>query len=156
MDMSYLMLRGDVWWYNRRIPAKYAHLDTRKRIRKSLDTYAKEEACLLRDKLAEADSQYWASLALAELGDGDGRKAAEAHYQSAVARAEAAGFSYRPVLEIATDEPLAQTLDRILAVRDTAGAEDIPEPAATEAILGGATRPKVKICLLYTSPSPRD
>ena len=145
MDMSYLMLRGDVWWYNRRVPAKYAHLDTRKRIRKSLDTYAKEEACLLRDKLAEADSQYWASLALAELGDGDGRKAAEAQYQSAVARAEAAGFSYRPVLEIATDEPLAQTLDRILAVRDTAGAEDIPEPAATEAILGGATRPKVKI-----------
>ena len=34
------------------------------------------------------------------LGDGDGRKAAEARYQSAVLRAEAAGFSYRPVLEM--------------------------------------------------------
>ena len=58
MDISYLMLRGDVWWYNRRVPSKYAHLDPRKRIRKSLDTYAKEEACLLRDKLVEADTQY--------------------------------------------------------------------------------------------------
>ena len=38
MGMSYLMLRGDVWWYNRRVPSKFAHLDTRKRIRKSFDS----------------------------------------------------------------------------------------------------------------------
>ncbi len=34
-DNSYLEQRGRVWWYNRRVPRKFAHLDTRKRIKVS-------------------------------------------------------------------------------------------------------------------------
>ena len=67
MDMSYLMLRGDVWWYNRRIPAKYAHLDTRKRIRKSLDTYAPISE--MPSVLDEASLSCCGSLALGFLAD---------------------------------------------------------------------------------------
>ena len=145
MDKSYLMKRGDVWWYNRRVPERVRHLDPRGRIRKSLDTYALEEACLLRDKLAEADTQYWAALKLAEMSDGDGKAAAEARYRSAIARAEAAGFSYRPVLELVEEEPLANVLDRLQAVRDAAPQQAEPEPVVTQAILGGIKHPEIKI-----------
>ncbi|MEO9969178.1 MAG: DUF6538 domain-containing protein [Hyphomonadaceae bacterium] len=145
MDKSFLMKRGDVWWYNRRIPKRFAHLDDRKRIRKSLDTYSLEEACLLREKFVDADNQYWASLALVDLGDGEGRNAALAHYSAAVSRAEAAGFSYRPVLEIASEEALPQILDRVLAIRDQADAHGVPEERTAEAILGGTDRPQVKV-----------
>ena len=145
MDKSYLMQRGEVWWYNHRVPKRYAHLDTRRRVRKSLDTYSLEEACLLRDKLVEANTQYWAELSLAELGDGAGHKAAKARYNAAVARAEAAGFSYRPVLEIAGELPLAATLDRVLAVRDSVPTHQPPEPRDAEALLGGTQEHKTTL-----------
>ena len=101
MDKSYLIKRGDVWWYNRRVPGRFQSVDPRKRIRLSLDTYALEEACLLRDQLVEADNQYWAALELEAMGNGQSRQAVEARYKAANARAQSAGFSYRPVLEIA-------------------------------------------------------
>ena len=145
MDMSYLMQRGEVWWYNRRVPKKYRAFDKRDRIRMSLDTYAREEACMLRDKLVEADNQYWAALALAAQADGNGQDAAHANYQAAVQRAQMAGFTYRPVLEIASEEPLTETLERLIGIRDAADREDVPEPETTKALLGGVARPKVRV-----------
>ena len=43
-DNSYLEQRGRVWWYNRRVPKRYSHLDTRKRIKESLGTTPVEQA----------------------------------------------------------------------------------------------------------------
>lgn len=145
MDMSYLMQRGEVWWYNRRVPKRYRAFDKRDRIRMSLDTYAREEACMLRDKLVEADNRYWAALALAAKGNGEGKDAAHANYQAAVERAQMAGFVYRPVLEIAAEEPIAGTLERLLSARDEAKRDDIPEPETAEVLLGGVSRPKVRV-----------
>ena len=79
----------------------YAHLDTRARVRISLETASLDEACILRDRLAEADESYWAALRLADgteaaLGK-DEVIAAQVRYKSARTRALAAGFSYRPL-----------------------------------------------------------
>ena len=54
-DNSYLEQRGRVWWYNRRVPSKFAHLDSRKRIKESLGTTSIDQARYKRDLLAEAD-----------------------------------------------------------------------------------------------------
>ena len=52
-DNSYLEQRGRVWWYNRRVPSKFAHLDSRKRIKESLGTTSIDQARYKRDLLAE-------------------------------------------------------------------------------------------------------
>jgi len=54
VDQTYLQQRGRVWWYFRRVPKAYSHLDTRGMIRQTLATALVEEACLLRDALAQA------------------------------------------------------------------------------------------------------
>ena len=108
MDRSYLMKRGDVWWYNRRIPSRYRVFDARKRIRLSLDTYALEEACLLRDQLVEADNQYWIALELEAMGEGKGRKAAEARYKAAIARPKARDFPTGPYWRLPKQSLLRQ------------------------------------------------
>lgn len=145
MDMSYLMLRGEVWWYNRRVPTKYAHLDKRRRVRISLDTYAREEACMLRDKLVEADNQFWRDSALAQSGIGSGSTAVQERYAGAVAKARLAGFEYRPVEEIARDTSLPETLDRLLAVRDLSPNDDALSKGTAEALLGGLAAPDVTV-----------
>lgn len=144
MSKNYLMLRGDVWWYNRRIPSRFTGLDPRRRIRKSLDTYSLEEACLLRDKLVEADNQYWAALALAQMGDGSTNQAALAQYQAAVARADAAGFSYRPALEIATESAVVDLLARVETVQEKI-TERVEEKPVVEATLGGVEKPNLTL-----------
>ncbi|WP_233355964.1 DUF6538 domain-containing protein [Henriciella aquimarina] len=50
-DNSYLERRGRVWWYNRRVPNRFKHLDTRKRIKQSLSTTSIEQARYKRDLL---------------------------------------------------------------------------------------------------------
>ena len=75
-DNSYLELRGRVWWYNRRVPSRFAHLDSRKRIKESLGTRSVEQARHKRDLLAEADDHYWASLKIAEEADQGSQDAA--------------------------------------------------------------------------------
>ncbi|HAW53934.1 MAG TPA: integrase, partial [Hyphomonas sp.] len=90
-DNSYLELRGRVWWYNRRVPSRFAHLDSRKRIKESLGTRSVEQARHKRDLLAEADDHYWASLKIAEeAGPGANRDvsaAVQRRYQMATCKA---------------------------------------------------------------------
>lgn len=149
VDKSFLHKRGGVWWYNRRIPKQYAHLDTRERIRMSLNTSSEDEAFALRDSLVEADSLYWFALSVAE--DTGGPKgsqqveAAHARYSSAKIRALAAGFQYRPLSVLVDKEPLDEVLHRLIEVRDRAGQNDKPKPKDAEALLGGAIEPKVRV-----------
>tara|TARA_Y100001001_G_scaffold133892_2_gene134249 strand:+ start:21510 stop:21737 length:228 start_codon:yes stop_codon:yes gene_type:complete len=44
VGISYLEHRGRVWRCNRRVPRKFAHLNTRKRIKDSLGTTLLEQA----------------------------------------------------------------------------------------------------------------
>jgi integrase len=149
VDYSYLVKRGRVWWYNRRVPKKFAHLDTRKRIYETLRTGSLDEACILRDQMVEADDAYWGALAIAEQTGGVKGKtevnAALRRYDAAKARSLAAGFTYRAVDALAADTRLDDALERLLEVRDRAGKDEIPKARDAEAILGGADVPKVRV-----------
>ena len=149
MDESYLHQRDGIWWYNRRVPAKYSHLDTRGRIRKSLATRSLDTASILRDQLVDADEAYWVALSLLEEGSGKQVEqqvdAAEARYRAAHKRALATGFPYKPITSIATEANMEDALDRLLAVRDLAGRSEEPKPQDAEAILGGADKPLVTV-----------
>lgn len=135
-DNSYLEQRGRVWWYNRRVPKKFAHLDSRKRIKESLGTTSLEQARYKRDRLAEADDHYWASLALADqVGPSAGRAACEAvqhRYEMARAKALAAGFIYKPIDHLATEASLEDALARLLAVHKQAGPAEVPKDRDAE------------------------
>lgn len=148
-DNSYLEKRGRVWWYNRRVPRKFAHLDSRSRIKESLATTSLEQARYKRDRLAEADDHFWASLAIVdEAGAASGRRASEAvqkRYKMATAKALAAGFIYQPLDHLATEATLEEALARLLAVHQKAGPAEVPKDQDAEALLGGATKPTVTI-----------
>lgn len=172
-DNSYLEQRGRVWWYNRRVPSRFAKLDTRARIKQSLGTTSIDQARYKRDRLAEADEHYWASLMLAHEGGADASadtmRAADLRYRRAAARALAAGFEYRPLDEILSQESLEQILARLLAVQNLAGPQEIPRPQDAEALLGGAPKPQVTVsqafeifrtkiaynAVMYKSPNQR-
>lgn len=99
-DNSYLEQRGRVWWYNRWVLRKFAHLDTRKRIKESLGTTSIEQARYKRDLLAGSDDHYWASLQIAdEARPSTNREVSEAvrrRYRMATVKALASGFTYQP------------------------------------------------------------
>lgn len=148
-DNSYLEQRGRVWWYNRRVPRKFAHLDTRKRIKESLSTTSLEQARYKRDLLAEADDHYWASLQIAdEAGPSTNREVSEAvrrRYKMATVKALASGFIYQPIDHLATEAPIEEALARLLAVQTQAGPQEIPKERDAEALLGGATKPTITV-----------
>ena len=148
-DNSYLEQRGRVWWYNRRVPERFARLDTRRRIKESLGTTSLEQARHKRDLLAEADDHYWASLLIAEeAGPASNREAGEAvrrRYRMATVKALASGFTYQPIDHLATAAPIEEALARLLAVHHSAGPQEIPRVRDAEALLGGAPKPTVSV-----------
>lgn len=149
VDDTYIHQRDGIWWYNRRIPKKYAHLDTRGRIRKSLETRSDHAARILRDLLVEADDKYWLALSLLEDAGDDSieehRLAATARYESAHKRALAAGFTYQPISALATTAPIEDTFDRLLEIRDRSGRDEVPKAKDVEALLGSAPEPVAKL-----------
>ncbi len=93
-----------------------------------------------RDALAEADAALWNARSL-ELTGGDRQqsswRAAENRYRSAVARALAQGFVYRPVEEIAALPDVEEIIARLKA----ADFGNAPTEAKAEALLGGVPAP---------------
>lgn len=148
-DNSYLERRGRVWWYNRRVPKRFVHLDTRKRIKESLATTSLEQARYKRDLLAEADDHYWASLKIAnETGPSTNREVSEAvrrRYKMATVKALASGFTYQPIDHLVSEAPLEEALARLLAVQNRAGPTEIPKERDAEALLGGAAKPTISV-----------
>ena len=149
VDNSYLVKRGRVWWYNRRVPRKFAHLDTRKRVKESLGTTSMEQARYKRNLLAEADDYYWVSLKIAdEAMPSSNREVSAAvgrRYKMATVKALASGFTYRPIDHLATEAPIEDALARLLAVQTQAGPKEIPKERDAEALLGGAKKPTITV-----------
>ena len=130
--------------YVRRVPTRFAVLDGRGRVRKSLHTNDLALARKRRDAQEAADNEYWAMLA-AETD----RAGAEARYAAASARAAAIGFRYEPLENLAEKTALADLLARIEAYERAGG----PDRAAAavgagvdrDALLGLAPRPEVTV-----------
>ena len=148
MNLRFLYQRGEIWWYTRRVPSEFAHVDPRGRIRISLNTDSKEHACKLRDGLVEADKIYWSSLvtlnANGELSEVQ-NAAAQVRYADAKTRALSKGYEYRPQQSLVENAPLEELVARLEAIDKGASASGIPKVADAEALLGGAQEPKVLI-----------
>ena len=65
-----LIQRNGHWYYQRRVPRKYSHVDPRNMVKKSLDTHSIDVARMRRDALVEADNEYWRTLALEAVENG--------------------------------------------------------------------------------------
>ena len=140
LGQKYLKERGGWWHYQRRVPARFTGVDDRGLIQIALRTQSLEVAMMRRDALAEADGALWNARALELAGGEAGRniwKAADHRYKSAVSRALAQGFIYRPVDEIAALPDLEEIVARLKA----ADLGKAPTEAKAEALLGGVSEP---------------
>lgn len=146
---QYLMERAGRWYYQRFIPARFAHVDSRKRIRSALRTTSIDIARLRRDALAEADDAYWLALSIEAAENGGVSEAtkevAEHRYEAAQARAMAYGFRYKPAEDLAREVRDDKKVDRLLArieeLERHTDASGKPPKAETEALLGGVKKP---------------
>jgi len=152
----YLTPLRDYWYYQRRVPGRFSHVDARKRIRYSLNTKSIDVARMRRDALAEADEAYWTALTIeaAERGGVSNatHKAEQHRFRAAKARALAYGFSYKPAANLAqetsTDDRVERLLARIDELEGNSDSDGVPPKGMTEALLGGApvpTAPKVTV-----------
>lgn len=129
----FIVERGGTFHYKRRVPADIADLDDRApHVRLSLKTKDLAVARIKRDAFEAADDALWASLLT-----GDPAELAMKRYETAVSRAEAMGFSYRPVSQLAAGR-IEEVVSRLEALAD----ERSP-PATALAVLGAQERPPV-------------
>lgn len=146
----YLKKRGGVYWYRRRVPRHFCHLDPRGRIEETLNTDSLETARLRRDLKVVEDEKYWHALEMATLAD-DGaidhvRSAVVQRYEAAKAKALAAGFTYIPADRLAEEESIEEIVTRLLAVRARSGGDEVVvKPRKAEAVVGGAPEPIVRV-----------
>ncbi|WP_404403412.1 tyrosine-type recombinase/integrase [Pelagibacterium halotolerans] len=130
----FLQRRGDRWQYVRRVPGSVADLDSRSPlIRKSLKTHDLAVARVMRNALERADDELWASLLLEENLD-----AAQARYRRAVKRAEALGFRYRTVHDLAANGSWDEISERMEAISQPGVGK-----AEADAVLGVVEEPAV-------------
>lgn len=127
----HLQQRNGNYFYKRRVPKEISAFDERgEHIRVSLKTDDLAVARAKRDIYEAADNDYWASLVLGFGGD-----KAKLQYSSAVKRAEAMGFSYKPAALLALEpiEALADRFEAMLSAKSGTG--------LAAAVMGNVDRP---------------
>lgn len=144
-DTKMLFKKRGYWYYQRRVPKKYAHIDHRKNVKKALRTKSIDEAIAKRDALIKADNEYWAALALEAVQNGgitDVTLATEIHrYDAAVARALSFGVSYVPASELAAQQDPVELYKRVKQLMKQSGPNTLPKREDVDALLGGVEKP---------------
>lgn len=124
------------WYFVKRVPKRFAHVDPRQKVTRALWTDSEREA-RIKAAVVEAEIMaHWEALAAGHDGD------AAASYEAACRLAQARGFPYRPLSELAAG-PLDEILSRIEALQRADGTLAPPPEAA--AVLGTQDRPPVSI-----------
>jgi len=144
-DTKLLHKKRGYWYYQRRVPKKYAHIDHRKYVKKALRTKSIDEAIAKRDALVKADNEYWSALILEGMQNGgisDTILAVETHrYEAAAARAVSFGVTYLPASEIAAQGDPVEIYDRVKILMKQSGPNALPKKEDVEAVLGGIRKP---------------
>lgn len=95
------------WYFVKRVPKRFAHVDSRIKVSRALWTDSER---LAREKAAAVEAEfmaYWGALAAGKSND------ASAAFEAAKRLAQARGFSYRPAAELAS-----ASLDELMARLD--------------------------------------
>lgn len=132
----FLQERQGNYYYKRRVPLEVADIDERApHVRVSLKTDDIAVARVKRDAMEQADNELWGSL----LG-GSEKDVAQRQYDAAVKRAQAYGFTYKTVSDLAREGMITDIIRRF----NVLGFEKTP-PALAAAVLGGVERPKASV-----------
>ena len=148
---QYLTLRGDIWYYVRRVPKSVNHIDERTLIFRSLETDSRKVARQRRDICAAADDQRWSEVSPGRFGT----PAPHAVMRDLQQRAEAFGFSYMPVADILSKLSGEEIIERVAALGPINGSSPVKTGRDADALLGLAETPKVTISQaleLYLEP----
>lgn len=144
----YLLKRKGQWYYSRRTPLRFRHLETREYVRTSLQTRSLEIARMRRDGMEVADNDLWQSLVLDADGTGqisDARRAIEhKRHKSAVARAMAVGFIYKQTQDIVDRVETSEILQRLAALEQRTGKNSVAPEVLADALLGAIQPPNEK------------
>ena len=135
--MAGLTRRNDTWHLRMRVPRRYASVEPRSELHRSLKTGDRNEA---EARVGVVRAQVIAELD-ARLAGRD-TPGSRSHYETLARLATDRGFSYRTAEELAGGD-LKDILRRTDAL---AGAGDKPDSAAAAALLGGVERPRETIC----------
>lgn len=142
----YLYFRGGRWYYNRRTPGQFLHVESRTFLRYSLKTKSHDVARMRRDALELADNAYWEGLSLEAANKGGvsdvTSQIEKEKYESASKRAMALGFSYASTKAIADDETLEQILRRLKELESRSGSKHVAPEKVADALLGAVEAPK--------------
>ncbi len=124
------------WYYVKRVPKRFAHVDPRAKVTRALWTDSEREA---RKKAPSVEAElfaYWEALAAGRAGD------AAAAYDAAKRLAKARGFDYRAAVDLA-----GGSVDDLLARLEALvrGDGSFAPVVEAEAILGAVDKPPVKL-----------
>lgn len=125
-------LRGSTYHLRKRVPRRYAHLETRKEVWVSLATDSKKDAEVRAPAVWSEMVNGWEAKLRGNSED------AHERFQAARQFARSKGFRYMPVSEVAT-LPMEELLRRIEAI--TLNKQGKPDLLEADALLGTARRP---------------
>ncbi|MBL4870183.1 MAG: tyrosine-type recombinase/integrase [Robiginitomaculum sp.] len=135
----FLLNRQGRWYYNRRTPLSFQHVESRTFVRCSLKTKSVDVARIRRDALELADNALWQALSMeaASLGGLSGRTQdiEQKRHKSACGRAMAMGFVYVPTQELA-DGATHEILERLKVLESRSGPNKAAREVDADALLG--------------------
>ena len=145
MSSDYLIQRGGIWHYRRRVPAEYQHLDRRSHVKVSTKVRATNDrtgtkAGRVAARINETTEAYWRGLAAGR--DADQKQA----HSDAVKLARSLRLDYLPPTEAAA-RPITEVLARIETLLIDGRIES---PVIRKAVLGGIEKPRIMLSDLYT------
>lgn len=146
-DTKMLIQKRGYWYYQRRVPKKYAHIDHRRFVKKALGTKSIDDAIAKRDALIKADDEYWLSLSLEVIEQGGlsdtNLEVQKQRYKAAETRALAHGLRYKPMASIIAEEPPETILERVELLIKQSGVQAAAKKEDVLAILGGVSEPSI-------------
>ena len=148
---DYLTKRGATWYFYRRVPREYAHVDRRKFVFETTKIKVADDrrgvrAAGVAERLNGALVAFWEGIIAGET------TAAKARYDDACRRARAMGYRYREATDLATDRE--DLLKRIVELETVMAKVAAGQPSETleptvAAVFGGVKRVTVLMSGLF-------
>lgn len=141
---QYLEQRGHYWYYKRRVPARYAEVDSRRYSKAALHTDSLNVARARRDAMADADEAFWEGALLERVmgakTDDLNKSVAACRHRSAQRQAKAMGFVFKPAETLAAEANIEEIAERVSAIRKGPALE-----RDASAVLGLTQKPALRI-----------